>query len=170
MRAFVAIFPPKEIVDYVESIKEKLFNLPLKAKFVERENLHISITFLGEINENKYLPKLDEIAKLFKKFEVVLNDIKLIPNESFVRVIALNIFDESNTITKIAEKIGGDYKEPHLTLARVKEIFDKKAFKEKIALIKTERKKFNVDKISFVESILTREGPIYKVVKDFPLL
>ncbi|MEM5874732.1 MAG: RNA 2',3'-cyclic phosphodiesterase [Candidatus Aenigmatarchaeota archaeon] len=170
MRAFVAIFPPKEIVDYVESIKEKLFNLPLKAKFVERENLHISITFLGEIDEKKYLPQLDEIAKLFKKFEVGLNSIKLIPNESFVRVIALNVFDENNSITKIAEKIGGDYKEPHLTLARVKEIFDRKTFKEKIALIKTERKKFNVEKISFVESILTREGPIYKVVKDFPLL
>ncbi|MCS7123047.1 MAG: RNA 2',3'-cyclic phosphodiesterase [Candidatus Aenigmarchaeota archaeon] len=170
MRAFIGIFPPTEICDYVEHIKNKVEKLPIKAKFVEKNNLHISVTFLGEIRKEDYLNKIDKVVQSFKKFEVIINGIKLIPNESFIRVIVLSVVDKENNIIEIAKKIGGDYKEPHLTLARVKNIFDKASFFKGIKSIKVEERKFLIEKISFVESVLTREGPIYRVIKDFFLL
>jgi len=96
VRCFIGILIPEEIKPKIIELQNFLSNF-VKAKFVERENLHLCFSFLGEKNEKEIenvKEKLNEIGKNFESFEVKVKGIKLIPSQSFVRVIALNVFDE----------------------------------------------------------------------------
>ncbi len=55
----------------------------------------------------------------------------------------------------------------HATLARVKFIENKEKFKENIKKIRLEKKEFGVDCFKLIKSVLTGEGPVYEVVKEF---
>ena len=51
VRCFIGVLIPEEIKESIELIKESLIKLPMQCKFVERENLHICFSFLGEVEE-----------------------------------------------------------------------------------------------------------------------
>jgi 2'-5' RNA ligase len=175
VRCFVGLFIPTEIKEKIIKIQNQIQKLPITLKLVEAENLHICLSFLGEIKEEKIkniCEKLDSICKRYNKFEVEISGIKLIPSENYVRVLALDV--KSNmleSIRKDVEKeIGGDSKPLHLTLCRIKKIEDKKETIEKIKKIESEVWKFEVEKISLIKSILQKSGPIYTSLYDSFLL
>ena len=170
MRLFIGIFPPEEIKEKIWEIKEKIESLPWKCKFVEKENYHISLSFLGEVKEEKVKEienKLKEISSRYPKFVVVLKNFLFIPSKSYFRVLALDITEGKNYLVKISNEIkkdiGGDIKPPHLTISRIKNVFDKNKIFEEIEKIKF-RFSFEVKSISLVKSQLTRKGPIYTEV------
>jgi 2'-5' RNA ligase len=175
VRCFVGLFIPTEIKEKIIKIQNQIQKLPITLKLVEAENLHICLSFLGEVKEEKIkniCEKLDSICKRYNKFEVEISGIKLIPSENYVRVLALDV--KSNmleSIRKDVEKeIGGDSKPLHLTLCRIKKIEDKKETIEKIKKIESEVGKFEVEKISLIKSILQKSGPIYTSLYDSFLL
>lgn len=173
VRCFIGFLLPENLKDKIVELQNYLSNF-VKAKFVERENLHLCFSFLGEKSEVENIKRtMDEISKNYKIFEIRLKGIKLIPNEKFVRVIALNAFDEKNFSNslrlEILNKIGGDSKPLHLTLCRVKSM-DKKVFKEKIEKIKNfDAGSFLLNSIQLIKSELRREGPIYEVIHESKL-
>jgi 2'-5' RNA ligase len=74
MRTFIAVEIPEEIKEEILEIQKQLPEL--KVKFTEREKLHITLKFLGEINEDK----IEEVKKRlreikYKSFEVKLDKI-----------------------------------------------------------------------------------------------
>jgi len=95
MRVFIAYFLNENLKNKIVKIQKDLENLnAIKAKFVERENLHISFTFLGEINNlNEIIEKLKEF-KNYGKIEAKLKNIILIPSKEYFRVIAINVESE----------------------------------------------------------------------------
>jgi 2'-5' RNA ligase len=167
VRYFIAVYPIKS---------EKIFNLQKKikqfieGKEVEKENMHVTLSFLGEKSEeeiNGIKNRLSEIAKKFNKREIILTRIKFIPNEKFFRVIAIDVSGLEDLSESIEKKVGGDVKPPHLTLFRVKNVKDKKSL---IELSKAEiNETFLVDKIHLMKSTLTPKGPIYEVESSFNL-
>ena len=166
VRLFIGIFIPENLKDKTVSIQNELSRLPIKCKFVERENLHISLSFVGEVSDSeaeKIAAKLDSICATYKKFEVRISDVKLIPSKNYVRVIALDVFNGVlKTISKhIEQEIGGDVKPPHLTLCRVKSVVDKNAFLEKMPLIDFSVGSFLVQSIHTIQSKLQKTGPVY---------
>lgn len=171
-RCFIGIIVPESIKSSIIQIQKQLKTLPIVAKFVEPENLHLSLSFLGEVNEMEIERTgniLDLICSKYREFEVDLLGIKLIPNESYVRVIALDVKQEISLekITKeVKEKIGGDVKPPHLTLCRVKNI-DKKAIPE-IKKIKVNIR-LPVTSVYLIKSTLQKTGPIYTIIHESKL-
>ncbi len=176
MRVFVGIILPKEISSKIKEIQKEIEKMPIKCKMVEEYNLHICLSFLGEVEEKKveiFKKILDSIATKHKKFETKIEKIKLIPNENFVRVIALDVNSEEleKIRREVESKIGGDSKPLHITLCRVKNISDKKKFFEKYEKIKNVSIGiFKVESLQIIKSILTREGPIYEIVHESKLL
>ncbi|NMA68475.1 MAG: RNA 2',3'-cyclic phosphodiesterase, partial [Desulfitobacterium sp.] len=63
MRLFIAINFPEEILDKIENIKECIAQYAQEGRFVSRENLHLTLEFLGEIPEEK-VPKIIEVMEL----------------------------------------------------------------------------------------------------------
>ena len=75
---------------------------------------------------------------------------------------------------KIDEAIGKEYPDdhkftPHITLARVRLINDKKGFVERIKKIKVAEKKFMVNEFKLKKSTLARPNPVYEDVAEFRL-
>lgn len=166
VRVFVGIEIPEDIKRYVITIQNRLKSLPIKAKFVEPENLHVSLSFLGEVGSTKLEDlkfRLDEITKSYGKFDFVLGSLMLIPNEKFTRVIALDIRSDALEALRevIVKTVNGKSHLPHLTLARIKTIMKNGEFLEKIKAITLNEMYVEVDSIYLVESILRKSGPVY---------
>jgi 2'-5' RNA ligase len=174
LRLFVAIWIPDNIKNKIEKLQEKMSKLPMKAKFVEPGNLHITITFLGNIEDNKLndlINKLDKLTKNIGKFMIRLENMKLIPSENYIRVMGIEVKNNqvlAETIKCLGMNLNGKYhKNVKLTLCRIKNISDKKVIKnfiEKNRNIKIGE--FEVESVALVKSTLTSRGPVYKTLHE----
>jgi len=174
VRCFVGFILPESVKEKIVPIQEEIKRLPIVCKFVEKENLHICFSFLGELKESSLEEvehSLEILTKDFKSIKVRVDGIKLIPNENFVRVLALDVVSDELELlmAKIKKEVGGDVKSPHITLCRVKNIRNKEYVIQKLKEIKVEEFKFLVDSICLIKSELKRSGPVYTIMKKFNL-
>ncbi|MBA2862775.1 RNA 2',3'-cyclic phosphodiesterase [Methanococcus maripaludis] len=173
MRCFLAIELKSELKDILENLK-KQFNLK-GIKTVEKENLHITVKFLGDVDDKK----LEEILESDLKIEKVISEIKGVgtfPNEEYIRVIWVGTTNLEEIFKNIDEKLFklGFKKEksydPHITLGRVK--FIENDSKETLKNLIEKNKhvdfgKVEINSISLMKSTLTKEGPVYETVKKW---
>jgi 2'-5' RNA ligase len=167
VRCFVAIYPVKS--KRVYEMQEKIGKL-IEGKEVEKENMHITLSFLGEKTEGEIeeiKERLKEVVSLCYKRVATLTKIKFIPNERFLRVIAIDVVGLEDLSEMVEKKVGGDAKPPHLTLFRVKNV------KNRRELLEFKKVEINenvpVERICLMKSTLTRKGPIYEVISSFEL-
>ncbi|OQX88281.1 MAG: 2'-5' RNA ligase [Candidatus Omnitrophica bacterium 4484_70.2] len=174
MRAFIAFPLPSSIKERLKEIEESLKGYPIKAKWVKPENLHLTLKFLGEIEEEKIadLKKILEEMSNLSKIEVKLTNFGFFPSSSNPRVffVSLDKEKELNLIDqKLEEKLAplGFPQEQrfkaHITLARIKEKKNIHLLKEKIKEVRLEEK-FFLSQITLFKSILTPSGPIYEEI------
>jgi 2'-5' RNA ligase len=167
VRCFIAIYPVKS--ERVYEMQEKIGKL-IEGKGVEKENMHITLSFLGEKVEEEIKEikkRLKEVAGLCYKRIATLTKIKFIPNEKFFRVIAIDVAGLDDLSEMIEKKVGGNVKPPHLTLFRVKNV------KNREELLEFKKVEINenvpVERICLMKSTLTHKGPIYEVIDSFEL-
>ena len=176
MRLFIAIEIPEEIKDYLCGIQQEIANSKNKIRLVNKGSMHLTLKFLGEVQP----PKLDDIKNnlkkiTFKPFSVVLDNIGVFPNEGYIRVVGVGLKPEEPVLElqkSIDENLKKLFKKeedfkPHLTIARVKYIEDKKQFVDKLKRIKVDNKKIDVNNFKLVKSTLTPNGPIYEDLEVF---
>jgi len=177
-RCFVGYLLPEKVKEELVDVQKLIEKWPLTCKMVERENIHLNFSFLGEIDEKQVeniSEKIDAIGKMFENFEVEVGGLCGIPSESYIRVLSLDIIDENRLLKTVIEEvnrqIGGDTKPAHVTLCRVREIRDKNYVREKIDEERSKRHgKFAIDSIQLIKSELSRSGPVYSVVHEAKLL
>ncbi len=183
MRAFIAIEVSDEVRDNLLKAQERIGNKAAKIKFVERENFHVTLKFLGEIDEataEEVKKSLAEIAKKHKKHRVRVKGVGVFPNPSYVRVIWAGIENDEG-IKAIAADVEREMRRlgfkrekdfvAHITIGRVKFVKDKAelamALKE---LANEDFGEFEVNAIELKKSTLTPKGPIYETVARFELV
>jgi len=177
LRLFVCIWIPDELKEKIVNLQEEIKNIPITAKFVERENLHLTITFLGNVKDGEIdslKKKLDMTTKHIKKFQIMLSGLRVIPNEYYIRVLGVGKKDSEkiiDLIKSVGDTIGGKYYETNkLTLCRVKKVRDKKMLRNFIEKNQNvEIGFFEVKSIVLVKSMLTRNGPLYKTLHESKL-
>ena len=176
MRLFIAIEIPEEVKDHIVKIQENIDTTANKIKFVNPNQIHLTLKFLGEVQPNNLEEIKNNLKKItLKPFSVVLDKIGVFPSESYIRVIwvGLNpedkILDLQKNIDENLKKLFKKEKDfkPHLTLARVKYIEDKKAFVDKLKKINVENKKIDINSFKLIKSTLTPKGPIYEDLEVF---
>jgi len=177
MRVFIGIPFNDETIKGIENIQKQLKSLPAKCKYVEPENFHICISFLGEIELeklNSIKKSVIDVCKRHGKFKVKATGIKLIPNVKHIRVVAIGIGSEGDKLENITKDINmvsfGDSKPSHITLCRVKKIFDKEEFIKIINGIEIDLGEIEVDYMDFVKSDLSPNGPEYTTLERIELL
>ncbi|ADD09135.1 2'-5' RNA ligase [Aciduliprofundum boonei T469] len=166
MRTFIAIEIP-----FFREIEELQKSIEGRAKLVEEENMHITLKFLGEIEE-KLIEKIKKIVEECKvdKFKISLQGVGFFPNERYIRVIWIGI-DGYEPIVKMAKcideklsKLGFEREKgyvPHLTVARAK---------GRVSIMNYDRFKnlkfgeVDVREVKIKNSTLTPKGPIYEDV------
>ncbi|ASJ06358.1 RNA 2',3'-cyclic phosphodiesterase [Thermococcus pacificus] len=182
MRAFIAVEVSDEVRDNLLKAQERIGSKAAKIKFVERENFHVTLKFLGEIDEataEEVKKSLEEIAKKHKKHRVRVRGIGVFPNPNYVRVIWAGIENDEG-IKAIAADVEREMRRlgfkkekdfvAHITIGRVKFVKDKlelaMALKD---LANEEFGEFEVNAIELKKSTLTPKGPIYETVARFEL-
>jgi 2'-5' RNA ligase len=194
-RLFLAINLPQQI-------KEQLFDLVLKLqktnknkpiKWVEKDNFHLTLHFLGDIPEEKIQEITQALKPIVADFKTLnfqlLNSISAFPNLKDPKVIFLEMkeLNDGQTV-KLQKQIGEALKDLgfeidprpfrlHLTLGRVKfktsiQIPD---FQPSLAETNSGWRRpmpitnFQINSLDLMESNLTPSGPIYKIIKQYPL-
>lgn len=182
MRSFIGIDIPRSIAEGLREIQEEIKNVS-NVKLVEPENMHITLKFLGEIQESKVTEigrRLEKIGKEFKSFNVRLRGTGCFPSLKYIRIVWIGVEEGAMEILGIQRRIDDELKSigfkkekkfhPHLTIARVKNY---RAKKELASLIESKKDievgEFKVREINFKKSTLTKKGPVYEDLLNIPL-
>jgi 2'-5' RNA ligase len=174
IRTFIAVdFNNVEVINSILTLQEKITNVEADVKFVEKENLHITLKFLGEVTPSVIANIQKALSEIkFKPFNVVVKGIGAFPNYRNIRVVWVGIEEGVEELKSLQSRIDeelvvlGFKREkdfiPHLTIGRVKSGRNR----DKLISILNEFRDFTfgrqlIDTIHLKKSILTSRGPIY---------
>ncbi|MCK5185181.1 MAG: RNA 2',3'-cyclic phosphodiesterase [Candidatus Heimdallarchaeota archaeon] len=175
VRAFFAVdLKDKDIEKKITDIQSALTLPDTRIAFVVPENLHFTMKFLGDLEEN-IIPEIQTAAEKikFNSFELDLNGLGCLPNFSYINAIYVGVtkgFTELSAVASKIEELSGQFnfrkeKRPfraHLTIGRVKRIRDKNPLINKLKENeKTEFGKIIVNSFKLKKSVRTPQGPIY---------
>ncbi len=172
MRCFLSIDLPKEVQEELSRVQEKIQDVDVKMTLVNPEIVHLTMKFLGELNQTQVDEVVSALKELkFKKFTAKLDRVGVFPNPNFIKVVWIGISPRDRT-TEIHNSINSALHEirfskdkvfgSHATIARVKWLKDKTSYFEKLQKIEVKPIEFAVNKIHLKKSTLTPEGPIYE--------
>ena len=182
IRTFLAFDLPDNIKNSVIEIKNHLQNYSnRKIKWVEDENLHITLQFMGDIKESDIKTVangLQNVLSNLSAFEFSFAKMELIPGRE-PRLVWLKFETESNEIFKRHKRIRTYLyemgykieKKPlkfHLTLGRIKKPLDYYEI-ESFLKFKPKIESFVANNITLYKSFLTPKGPIYTPLDNFIL-
>jgi len=180
-RTFVAIKIKAEtgLLKVIYDFKNILRND--KINWVEENNLHLTLKFLGNTDENllkSICEKLEKIAFNQTNFSLTLCETGLFKNVKNPKILWIGINESANLdklkfdielgMENFAYQIDKKDFSPHLTIGRIKWIENKKLLEnliEKYNGIKFQS--FEVNEFIFYESILSSKSPVYKIIDIF---
>ena len=170
MRTFVAVeIQNNEVLDNIAKLQS---DLKIKAKSVSKENMHFTLLFLGEI-EDEIASKIIETLKsiTFSPIQISFGGVGAFPNPRFPRVIWIGVDETAaQNLVKLAKQVEEKlvplgFKsdkpfKPHLTIFRIKNnIGDISKELDKLKTIQLGHD--TITELKFKKSILTPSGPIY---------
>ncbi len=182
-RLFAAIKtqPDQEFINRFRALRQALMHH--KIKWVEEENIHITIKFFGQTEESR-IPVISDVlnslAGSVGEFSFRFEGLGIFGSSYSPRIlwVAIHPNEELSGMMKALQKelevIGfpSDRQNavPHLTLGRIRSLQDRHHFQKVLdSYRKISSQPMTAGKIILFESILMREGPEYQVVKSFPL-
>ena len=176
-RCFIALELPEEAKKEIIQIQENLEKRNLfKGKLTERENLHLTLKFLGEIDE----VKIEEIRKRlkeikFESFKAYLGEAGIF-SPDFIKIVWIELLGKEifELQKQIDEKLSGLFEKErrfmsHITIARVKQVKDKRKLLDYLSSIKAKQIEFPVFELVLKKSVLTEKGPIYTDIERYNL-
>lgn len=177
MRVFIAIELPASVRELVAKR-----NLHLREEFPrvragwERvEKMHITMKFLGEVDEHqltKIQDTLTQTVKDFRPFEISIEGTGAFPPRGVPRILWLGVEDESETLLLIQERLENEFAKigfkketrkfhPHITLARIRTPDGAKGLREKHEQLDFQSEAFMVSEIFLIKSQLSPSGSQY---------
>jgi 2'-5' RNA ligase len=178
MRTFLAIEVPESVRRSIHDFITIEAKSELPIKWVAFENLHITLKFLGEIDDkkkNEIVEVVTDVCRKHGRFSVCLGGLGCFPAPRNPRVIWIGVKDGDIVLCRIAAELDGALRElgfaeekrfhPHLTIGRVK----KPCRVEGILAKDINTDTFDVRSIVLFRSILKPEGPIYDALEQFTL-
>ena len=175
-RAFICITFPDEIIKEVARIQEIISKQKFTGKLTELENLHLTLKFLGETDDetiNKIREKLKSIK--FESFKAKLEksgtfNIKSKPKIVWLKIASKEIYALQKQIDETLKPFFPPEERfmSHLTIARIKYVKDKKSFTEYIKKIKPKQLEFEIKSFELKSSELQPLGPLYTTLGEYP--
>ena len=178
MRTFLAVEVPEAIRRVVYDFGEIEAKRELPIKWVAFENLHITLKFLGEIDEGlrcDMMPIITGVCEKHHPFQIVLSGLGCFPNPRNPRVLWVGVEQGGEELCRLAADLEGSmarlgFKQekrfhPHLTIGRIK----KPCKVEHILAKNVVTDAFGVDSVVLFKSTLKPDGPVYDALDRFRL-
>lgn len=183
IRCFLAITCCAEIQNTLYAIQKNLQKSGVQVKWVAPKNIHITLKFLGDIDEESINPicqTIEPITHAASSFAVRLGKLNVFPETQSPRIILVRLQTSDDTLVQLNQTISMRLKilnippenkefTPHATIGRIKSPKNSAFLKKKISEIIVPEIIQTVDQITFYKSTLTPRGAIYNVIKQFPL-
>lgn len=180
IRTFIAVEIGDAIRDAAVALQRQLARAGASAKWVEPQNIHVSLLFLGDVEELDLVPicrAVKEVAAREPAFPLSVSGVGAFPNARRPKVLWAGITDGAEQLqrlyTRLEEKLLdlGCYRKeeraytPHVTLGRVKADADANALAAELAKLRTwEGGHTTVDEVLVFSSELRPDGPEYTVI------
>jgi len=170
MRTFIAVeIHNDQLLDAITKIQSDFM---IKATPVNKQNMHFTLFFLGEVDEKAVENVKKELSSIsFRPIEVKFTHTGAFPNPRFPRVVWIGVdkaasqqlIDLATQVEKKLEPLGFKSDKPfkpHLTIFRIKnKAVDISQTIEKFKAV--DLGKEVITELKLKQSILTPNGPIY---------
>jgi len=184
LRAFIAISLPPQVRELSVRVRDRFRECDAMISWVQPENVHLTIKFLGNISEEKITPVVKGIRKALgraRPFTMEINEVGVFPNLKYPRIIWMGIenpvhtlIDLENRISEGMEALGFPREEkkftPHITLGRVRSLKGKNRL---IEIIQSQRMLYceavDVRSVQLYKSELSRTGALHTVLASVGL-
>ncbi len=190
MRTFISLNPDLQTLAQISQIQKDVMvgvseideRFPLSIKWEKEDKFHITLFFIGDVNEEK-INKIDSVLTNMQdkatsgELKFRASGINAFPNLRYPRVLILELLNEDSKVFELSnainiclmniDLINDKSFYPHITLGRIKR-------EKKINLTKLEREiknglNFSVRSFHLMKSELSREGSSYESIKEYNL-
>ena len=182
LRTFIAIPFPEAIQDRVDALLSDLRKMDAAVRWVSAQNLHLTLKFLGDVEEGRLSDLFVGIRKateIIEPFRITLTGLGVFPNIRRPRVLWIGL-----EIPEAMKKLYNNMEEelsrlhfpketrkfsPHLTIGRVK---GQRGMERLMSVV--ERMEFGPETVSVarivaMKSELRPTGAVYAPLKEFAL-
>jgi len=184
IRSFIAFELPDAVVSLLDNVQQGLKSLPLKAKWVRPQNIHLTLKFLGNIdpaNIEDIGQAMADAAGDFAPFTLTVVGIGFFPGIKRPRVVWAGLGGETEVLLNLQRKLVqrvaaiGFPKEKrpfkaHLTLGRIRQTVNPsiigRAMQDHSNLGDLQ---FAADRIILFKSELKPTGAVYSRLKETAL-
>jgi len=185
IRSFLAFELPVEIREQIRVISKELKKMALPVRWVKVDNIHLTILFLGSVDEDTIgdiKEKVNVAVKEFSAFKTKLNAVGAFPHWKRPRVIWIGLNGDIGRLSNLRNELQEELKvlgfipekrpfKPHLTLGRFKGLIDRD---EDMKWILDRYRAINSDLYQLNELILCKsdlkpDGPVYTKMATWPL-
>jgi 2'-5' RNA ligase len=185
LRTFIAVDLGKAIRDRTVALQESLARTGIEVKWVERDNLHVTLLFLGEVDARDVPEVCRSVAEVCagqQAFPVTVETVGCFPNPRRPRILWVGVGTGSQELCRLHDDLElpllelGCYRReerrytPHITIGRVRS--ERPTEKLVPALVKQASWRggeTQVTEVLVLSSELTPQGPHYTVVSRAPL-
>lgn len=184
IRSFLAVDPPREILDAIAAIQDRLKkSIHGDIRWVRPQGIHLTLKFFGAISEAD-IANISRIVKnttsMFAPFSLGIKRVGVFPDVKRPRVLWLGMDGDVDLLIRLQKEVDAELQKsgfekedrpfrPHLTLARIKEP------RGLIGLAKILEKgedyeagSFSASGLNLFKSDLTPKGAIYTKLAYFP--
>ena len=168
-RCFVALDLPDELLRAVREVREILRKKFPDLRYVSRENLHLTLKFLGEITPEL----LVEVEERLRGIRTATIEVSLAETGCFApRILWVGLRGADELQLKVNDALENLF-EPehrfmgHVTIAGVKGISDR--LRRTMEGLEVSRTTATATGFTLQESHLSHEGPRYETIGRFPL-
>lgn len=184
IRSFLAVDPPREIIDAIGMIQDRLRkNIQGDIRWVRPQGIHLTLKFFGAISESDVANislVVENTTSNIAPFTLGIKRVGAFPDVKRPRVLWLGMDGDVDTLIRLQKEVDAELQkygfekedrtfQPHLTLARIK---DPRGL---IGLAKIMEKRENYEAGSFsaaglnlFKSELTPKGAVYTKLAYFP--
>lgn len=176
-RCFISLDIDKGVREEITKIQQDIASKDLfRGKFTEKDNIHLTLKFLGEIDEDMKDVVKNRLEKIrFNRFSSRIKKAGVFSKKD-IRIIWLALDDEE--VLRLQKEVDLALRKQfpqerrfmgHITIARVKQVYDRIQLLECVNNINPDIA-IDVKEFSLKESILMDNGPRYEDIERYELL
>ncbi len=184
IRTFLAIELPRALLSKIEEVQGDLRSSQADVRWVNPENLHLTLKFFGNIDQSRIEPIVQSIDQAVQETPPILLRVKgmgAFPNLKNPRVIWIGVEDGKEEVTSFQKKLEIGLKKigfppddhpfhPHLTLGRMRSSRGKEDLIKRMERYREDEfGEVQVEKVILFKSDLRPSGPIYTSLREIRL-
>lgn len=182
MRLFVAVEASDEIKAKAQAVISRIRLVGADVKFVEPENMHFTLKFLGDVQDGRVKEVEDAISKAvsgFRAFAISVERLGYFGSRGQINTIWLDSGQGREELVKLAAALNAALDgirhedrepHPHLTIGRVRSARNRQQLIDMAGRLKDAMLGgMQVSEVKLKRSVLSSSGPEYSDVKVFTL-